>query len=160
MVQKNASFQLLLAAGLMLALPGLAASDEAMPDTQGGRYSFSKQGDDYIRLDSQTGAVALCSRKAAGLACETAPEDRALFESEIARLHNENAALKKEILSHGLPLPPGAVAESDRAASGASSYLRLPTDADIDRAANFAGRVWHRFIDAVDRAQKQILNKS
>jgi hypothetical protein len=33
------------------------------------------------------------------------PEDRAVLENEIARLRSENAALKKDILSRGLPLP-------------------------------------------------------
>ncbi|HEX4408047.1 MAG TPA: hypothetical protein VH206_04660 [Xanthobacteraceae bacterium] len=143
---------------MALALPCFAIADES-PDTQGGRFNFTKLGDGLVRLDSQTGAVALCSRKGTGLACEIAPEDRALFETEIARLRGENATLKKELLSHGLPLPSGAMAEADGAAPG-SSYLRMPTDADIDRAARFAGRVWHRFIEAVDRAQKQVLNKS
>jgi len=36
----------------------------------------------------------------------------------------------------------------------------LPSDADIDRMVALAGRVWHRFVDAVQRAQKQVLNKS
>src|SRR5271156_6671438 len=159
MILKSFSPRWLFAGALMIVLPGLAAADEALPDTQGGRYSFTKQADGqgagYWRLDSQTGAVALCSHKGAALACEVAPEDRALFENEIARLRNENAALKKELLSRGLPLPSGVAVEPDSTAPSVSSYLRLPSDADLDRAARFAGRVWHRFIDAVDRAQKQ-----
>jgi hypothetical protein len=141
------------------SVPPLAAQ-EAAPDTNNGRYSFSKQPDGFVRLDSQTGQVALCSRKAVGLACEAAPEDRALLENEIARLRGENAALKKDLLSRGLPLPPGAAPEPLAQDSGLPNNLRLPNDADIDRVVALAGRVWHRLMQAVERAQKQILNKS
>ena len=60
-----------------------------------------------MRLDTRTGEVSLCSQRTVGLACVASPEDRAVFENEIARLQAENAALKKDILAHGLPLPPG-----------------------------------------------------
>ena len=155
---------------LGLALP--AAAEDATPDTSGGRYSFSKpadgQGTSYVRLDMQTGEVSLCSRKAVGMACEAAPEDRAVLENEIGRLRSENAALKKDLLSRGLPLPPGAMpeplAQDGGRQNGIAPYglpnVRLPSDADIDRMVDLAGRVWRRLIDAVERAQKQIMNKS
>ena len=156
-----------LAAGLIafgLAVPAMA--EDAVPDSAGGRYSFSKAADGFIRLDTQTGEVSLCSRKAVGLACEAAPEDRAVLENEIARLERENAVLKKDLLSRGLPLPPGSMPLAQDGGSqneppqSVLPSLRLPSDADVDRVVDFAGRVWHRFIDAVARAQKQILNKS
>jgi len=142
---------------LCLAAPVHAA--DAPLDSQGGRYIFNKQADGFVRLDTQTGEVALCGQKAVGLACEAAPEDRALLENEIARLRGENAALKKDILSRGLPLPPGAIPEPPAAQNGQLT-VPLPSDADIDRVVALAGRVWHRFVDAVQRAQNQILNKS
>src|SRR4029077_21112702 len=89
-------------------LAGPVQADEAIPDTEGGRYVFSKKAGGFLRLDTQSGAVALCSEQPVGWACQAAPEDRGRFEDEIARLQNENAALKKIILAHGLSLPPGA----------------------------------------------------
>jgi hypothetical protein len=150
-----------IAAGLCLALP--VCADEATPDTAGGRYIFNKiagsQGGGYVRLDTQTGEVAQCSQREVGFACVAAPEDRAVLENEIARLRTENAALKKDLLSRGLPLPPGAMPEPSVAQNGEPS-VRLPNDADIDSMMAFVGRVWHRFVDALNRAQKQVLNKS
>ena len=117
-----------------------------------------------MRLDTQTGEVAQCSQRSVGWACQAAPEDRAVLENEIARLRSENAALKKDILARGLPLPPGAMPEPPSAQNGGPPNsvpnLRLPSDADIDRMMAFVGRVWHRFVDAIQRAQKQVLNKS
>jgi hypothetical protein len=149
------------AAVLCAAAPALA--DDATPDADGGRYVFAKEVDGFVRLDTQTGEVSLCSQKSVGWACEVAPEDRAVLESEIARLRSENAALKKNLLSRGLPLPAGIMpeplAQNGEPQNGISS-LHLPSDADIDRMITFMDRVWHRLVDAVERAQKQVLNKS
>ena len=38
--------------------------------------------------------------------------------------------------------------------------VHLPSDADLDRMMAFVGRVWHRFVNAINRAQKQVLNRS
>src|SRR5580700_8077575 len=93
-------------AAVCLSVPVFA--DDAMPDTNGGRYTLNKVTDGFVRLDTQTGEVALCSQRTVGWACQIAPEDSAAFESEIARLRGENATLKQALLSHGLPLPSGA----------------------------------------------------
>ena len=137
---------------------GPALADEPTPDTEGGRYVFSKQANGFLRLDTRSGAVSLCTEQPVGWACQTAPEDRALFENEIARLQSENAALKKAMLARGLPLPPGVAPDASTAQN--DSTLRLPSDADIDRAIAFVGHVWQRFMDAIARAQKQVFNKS
>jgi hypothetical protein len=139
-------------------------AEEAAPDSAGGRYIFSKLDEGYLRLDTQSGAVAQCRPHGVGWACEAAPEDRAVLENEIVRLRSENAALKKELLARGLPLPPGAMPESPTAQHGAPQAslpeLRLPNDADIDRMMAFVGRVWQRFVETVQRAEKQVFNKS
>jgi hypothetical protein len=145
-------------AAALLAAP--ATADEATPpDTAGGRYVFSKQADGFLRLDTQSGAVALCSQQPVGWACKAAPEDRTVLENEIARLQSENVALKQELLSRGLALPSGVAPESPGAQDSDSS-VRLPSDADIDRVMAFFGRVWQRLVQAVERAQKQVFNKS
>jgi hypothetical protein len=157
------------AAALLVSAAAIlpAAAETAPPDNAGGRYMFEKQdggqgsapGGAYVRLDTQTGEVALCSQRAIGWACEAAPEDRAVLESEIARLRAENGALKKELLSHNLPLPSGAAAEAP-AASSNQIVVPLPSNADIDRVVAMVGQVWHRFVEAVQQAQKQVFNKS
>jgi hypothetical protein len=153
-------------AALVLAAP--AHAEDATPDSAGGRYMFNKTADGVVRLDTKTGEVALCSQRTVGWACTAAPEDRSVLENEIARLRAENAALKKDILARGLPLPQGAMPEPPMAQNNTtqnntsqnSITVPLPSDADIDRMTAFANRMWHRFKDMVERAQQQIFNKS
>jgi hypothetical protein len=140
---------------LVLITPAFA--DDPTPDTEGGRYTFNKTADGFVRLDTRTGEVSLCGPRTVGWTCQAAPEDRAVLENEIARLRGENAALKQAILSRGLPLPPGAMPEPPAAPDG-DITLRLPDNADIDRAMAFVGRVWQRLVEAIARAQKQVLN--
>jgi hypothetical protein len=159
MIMFRKAFAIALAA-VCLSAPVFA--DDATPDTpdtNGGRYTLNKVTDGFVRLDTQTGEVALCSQRTVGWACLVAPEDRAAFESEIARLRGENAALKQALLSRGLPLPSGATPERSGAHDN-DITIRLPDNADIDRAVAYVGRLWNRFVDAVNRAQKQMLNKS
>jgi hypothetical protein len=144
-------------AAIVLVLPAFA--DDAAPDTEGGRYAFSKVVDGFVRLDTQTGEVSLCSPRSVGWACQAAPEDRAVLENEIARLRRDNAALKKDILSRGLSLPAGVMPEPPSATDD-DVTLRLPNNADLDRAMAFVDRMWRRLVEAIARAQKQVLNKS
>jgi hypothetical protein len=144
-------------AAMIVTSPALA--EDTTPGNGEARYSFSKVADGFLRLDTQTGEVSLCSRRTVGWACLAAPEDRAVLENEIARLRSENATLKKDILSRGLPLPPGTMPEPPVVQNG-DHALRLPSDADLNRVMTFVGRVWHRLVEAIVRAQNQILHKS
>jgi len=144
-------------AGVFLVLP--AAADEASPDDDHGRYVLNKVADGFLRLDTQTGDVSICAQRTVGWACQAAPDDRAVLENEIARLRSENGALKKEILANGLPLPAGAAADATGAGDNGVT-LRLPSNGEVDSAFAYVGRLWHRFVDALSRAQKQMLNKS
>ena len=141
-----------------LALTATACAEDAVPpDADEARYSFYKVDDGFIRLDLQSGQVALCGRQSVGWACLAVAEDRTALENEIARLRSENAALKKDILARGLPLPQGAMPEPPVAPNGAAPP---PRAADVDRVMAFVGRAWRRLVEAIEKAQKQVLNRS
>lgn len=151
------------AAFAVVCLSAPVLADDATLDSAGGRYTFNKTADGVVRLDTKTGEVTLCSQRTVGWACQAAPEDRAAFENEIARLRGENAALKQSLLSHGLPLPAGIMPEPSAGQgnnNGNDVTIRLPSDAEVDRAMAYVGHVWRNFVDAVQRAQKQFMNKS
>jgi len=143
--------------GCCLIAPAFA--DDAMPENDGGRYTFSKVADGFLRLDTQTGEVSICSQRTVGWACQAVPEDRAVLESEIARLRHENAALKKDMLARGLPLPAGTLPEPPVVRDG-DHALPPRLHSDLDRMMDLVDRMWHRLVEAITHAQKQMLNKS
>jgi len=162
MIPTNTITNTLAAAAVCIALTAPVFAEGEMPDSEHGRYSFSKVAEGLLRLDTQTGQVSVCSQRTVGWACQAVPDDRAVLENEIARLRTENATLKKEMLAHGLALP-GATAPENAGAHDSGGHdndvtIRLPDNADIDRMVAYAGQLWHRFVEAIARAQKQVLN--
>src|SRR3954454_14674839 len=100
--------RLIVVAGLALAAPAYAQNG---PDNEDGRYTFHRIEDGYLRFDGRSGQVSTCARKPTGWICQVVPDERNALESEIARLQGDNVALKRELLSHNLPLPSGTKAE-------------------------------------------------
>lgn len=143
--------------------PGAAAADD------GGRYSFHRIGDSFIRLDTQTGQVAKCGWAATGWSCQAAADERAALDSEIARLQRENAELKKSLLSHGVELPAGTVEASREPPPVPPANIpdttsdkspKGPSDADLNRAIAFMKHVWQRLVDLMVDLQRDIQRKS
>ena len=122
----------ILALTLLLAAPATATAQMMTPDSENGRYSSYPIADGVLRLDTRTGQMSRCSQNDVGWACTTIPDERVALEAEIARLQDQNAKLKKELLARGLP------------AEGPE--LKLPSDAEVDKIFSFLEKVWRRLI--------------
>ncbi len=143
------------------AMPQPPQAVPAQPPGEAARYSFQKMGDALVRLDSVTGQVAQCSQGTTGWTCATAPEERAALESEIARLQRENAGLKKTLLARGdlpegKPVPPGNVPDPSPGTAKPPADLKLPSDAEVDRALAFMKNVWKKLVDMMMDLQRDI----
>lgn len=158
---------LLAAAALLPTLP--AAAQDRPPDREGGRYSLNKVDEGYLRLDQQTGRLSLCTRRNIGWACYPVPDERTALEEEIARLQKDNAALKKQMLAQGMNLPgvkppadpspakpEAAKPEATKPESGADSSIKVPTDAELDKAMATVEKIWRRLVEMVQRLQKEL----
>jgi hypothetical protein len=117
-----------------------------------------------VRLDGRTGQVSVCGREASGWACRAVPDERTALEEAIARLQQQSATLKKELLSRGLPLPPGVKADppepkvSEKPAEKVDP--KLPTDAELDRVMGFIEKVWKRLVEMMVDFQRDMQRKS
>jgi hypothetical protein len=149
----------LLIAAVLAAAASAAQAQTATPDSENGRFTFNQVRDSLLRLDTRTGQVSTCSKRTAGWACEAVPDERTALETEIGRLQNENATLKKDMIARGLPLP-GGLRAGDPSASGRNQIeLKLPSDAEIDRMMTFMEKIWRRLIDMVQSMQKDVEKK-
>ena len=124
--------------GLLVAIPA-AAQDGA------GRYQLKEAGAGrFVRLDSQTGTVSLCSQQGEAWTCKAMADDRAELHEEIARLKDENRALTERLDTMVNKAPKTA--------------LELPSEADLDRIVALFEKYFERFlafIQKLDRAQDQ-----
>jgi hypothetical protein len=135
-----------------------AATESKPSENLEGRFTFSRMNDGYVRLDNRTGQVSFCGKRAVGWTCQVAPEDRGVLENEIARVQQENAALKKELLARGLPLPGSMKGEPPVARN--EQTFGLPSDANIDRMKVMVEKAWRRLVDMISALQKDVLKKS
>jgi hypothetical protein len=156
-------FVAMMIAGLCMALPVRAQGPAQTPETDDNpRYQFSRVEDGYLRLDLKSGQVSSCNRRTVGWSCLAVPDDRVALDGEIARLQGENAALKKVLLDHGLPLPGGIAATPPVAQGGGdtNSNIKLPSNADVDRVMAVVERVWRRLVEMIVSLQKDIMKKT
>lgn len=131
---------------------------QATPDNENGRFSFHRADDGFLRLDTRTGQVSICSRKPVGWACHPVPDERTALEGEIARLQIDNGLLKKELLSRNLPLP-GGIKNDAPVAKLPEPELKLPSDSDVDRVLNFMDKVWRRLAEKMSAIQRDYFGK-
>jgi hypothetical protein len=133
------------------------AAAEAMPaENAQARFTFSRVSDELVRLDNRTGQVSVCSKRSVGWTCQLAPEDRGALENEIARLQEENASLKEEMLAHGVP---GSTMGEPPPAPNEGTFS-LPNDPNIDRMKVMIEEAWRRLVDMISALQKDVLKKS
>lgn len=155
--------RLTILAAMALAAPALIAvaalAEPGTPEGEDARYQFTQVEDGYLRLDGRTGQVSLCNRRTVGWACLTVADDRAALEQEIARLQNENVAMKKLLLARGVPLPEGIRPEPPGAKNGGDA-LKSPGNTDIDRMLSTVERVWRRLLEMIGSVQKDTMNKT
>jgi hypothetical protein len=138
---------------LLPALPGAAIAQNGAPDSENGRFSFNRVEDGYLRLDQRTGEVSLCARRNIGWSCHPVPDERAALEEEIGRLQRDNAMLKKEMLARGMTPPGGSAAP---APAEKQPSVKVPSEAELDRAMAAMERIWKRLVDMVQRWQREM----
>ena len=126
----------LILATLCLTAWPLAAAEEA------GRFTMTPTDKGYLRLDTVTGAVSLCSDADGGWACKTVADDHAALQNEIDRLAEENAALQAELdaLKSGSP--------------AAGEAPRLPSEEEVDQAFGFMEKLMRRFKGMIEDFRK------
>jgi cell shape-determining protein MreC len=95
------------------------------------RYVLEKVEQGFLRLDSETGAMALCSAKAGVWECQPVKDQGLDHMAELARLKTENQQLKARL----------AELEKSRV------QLKLPTDQEVDRMMDVFSKMFDRFLD-------------
>ena len=81
----------------LLAVAGIApaCAEEADSGTgSAGRYQMTPAANGFLRLDTKTGAVSMCTISGSSAECRAAADDRAALMSEVDRLSQKNAELE------------------------------------------------------------------
>ena len=143
----------------------------------GGRFSFNRVDNGFLRLDNLNGQIAYCRPQTIGWSCEAVPENRASLEadvaslqqevtslgklkSEITHLQGEVESLTKELAALKEPPPPRPPADlSPPADKSGDVTIKLPTHEDLARARKFVEKTWHRLVEMITAIQKDVMQK-
>src|SRR5262245_55352508 len=144
--------------------------DDAAP-AGGGRFTFSRVDNGFLRLDTQNGQVSYCRAQTAGWSCQAVPENRSELETDVsrlradmndlkARLQDEIAALRREVAALKDPAPPRPSADLTPPDKGGDVVVRLPTHEDVARARALIETTWQRVVEMISTVQKDLMRKS
>jgi hypothetical protein len=139
------------------ALPQSAQAPSGQQENEDSRFTFFHVDGGYLRLDGRSGRVSMCARREVGWLCQSVPEERAAFEAEIARLQGDNAALKKVVLAHDLPLPAGVWPD---APPDAGPRPPAATDHQANQIMSVIEDVWRRLVALIVSVQRDLLERS
>jgi len=124
----------ILAAGA--ASPGVAQDKPA--DSRDGRYTMTPAPNGFLRLDTRTGVVSLCTLRDGNVTCASSADERGALETEIARLSKENAELRERLAQ--------VTQRGGQAQEQSSGRGRLPDSQEMDRALGFAETFMRRMM--------------
>lgn len=130
----------IMAGALVAALAGTAIAAPPGGEEKPGRFTMQPAEGGFLRLDTATGDVSLCARAGTTFECKPVKDDRDL-QAEVARLADENKALKAEIkrLEETLGL--------DGSPATPKPKLELPSEEDVDKALSYLERMFKKFRD-------------
>lgn len=131
----------------MATLVVMAAATQAAGEAA-GRYTMSPaDGGGFVRLDTQTGQMALCNRKDSQWACQDMAEPGRGLSDEIERLRGENKQLRSEIRKMEDIMLGDKGRSGDQRAERPGGKLELPSEQDIDNAMSYVQRMLRKFKD-------------
>ena len=134
--------------GLLLAVSGTVFAAEG----RSGRYTMAPADDGFVRLDTETGAMSLCTRKNGQWSCAAMPESQDDMRRALERLEAENKVLKEDLrrADEALGLgDPGKQAEGPL--TGPRGELKLPSEQDLDKAFDYFERMIKKFRDRMQQ---------
>jgi len=113
-------------------------------DETSGRFAMHKTDDGMLRLDTQTGAVSLCTLRDATWSCSRVADDSAGTDTTIVELRAENRKLKDEVerLKADLDTRQDALLDAPRRS--------IPSDRELDQAFGFVEGILKRFKKLVE----------
>jgi hypothetical protein len=128
-------------AGMVLGSATLAAQERQ------GRFVMSPSENGFVRLDTETGAMSLCSRRDSRWTCEPMEDEARALREENARLKAENERLKAQAQQ---PIP-----GPERRAERPGRKLELPSEEDVDKAFDYVERLFRKFRDRLKEFEQE-----
>lgn len=107
------------------------------------RFTLEKTENGFIRMDTRTGEMSICSEKAGQLVCRLAADERRAFEETLSDLSDRVAALEQRLELEAPGSLPG------------NSQDAIPDEAELDRALDAMNKMMRGFFGMVEDLRKE-----
>ena len=143
---------------VLIAGPGVSA----LAQESSGRYQMEKMGDRFVRLDTQTGEMSVCSKENGSFSCSEVSVSPPADSREVDRLREENDRLRDRLARADRGDQSGS---SDDPAAGNDSFdgfpspddpdskkptFKLPSEKDVDQAIEYLEGMIRKFREKFD----------
>jgi hypothetical protein len=136
-------------AALCLGSAMTATAVAETPDDGRGRFAMSPVEGGFLRLDKETGAVAMCARKDGAWTCEPIA-DKAPTTTGKSQLEAENQVLRDRVKSLEESLETGKPQANGEPVPSA----KLPTEEEVDKAFDYVERIFKKFRERVQKYEQ------
>lgn len=132
-------FAILSAPALALLMSGQAIAQEPIAN----RFTMEKTENGFVRMDTLTGEMSICSEKSGQLVCRLSADERRAFEETLSDLSARVAALEQRL---DTVAPPSGTED-------------IPDEAELDRALGAMEKMMRRFFGMVEELQRDFDDK-
>jgi hypothetical protein len=132
--------------GALVAVAGPKAEES------GARYSMTPTANGVVRLDTQTGAMSLCTGTTGQWSCQDMNDSQHTLTAEIDRLRAENKSLRDQLdqTDHALGLN-----DNGPDAPKPPAKFTLPTEQDVDKAFDYLESMAKKIHERLDKLHEQ-----
>ena len=110
-----------------------------------GRYTLAPAGEAFLRLDSATGAMSVCSQKPSGWSCASVADDVRALQQEVDRLTHQTEELRQKLAEADAPAKAPDTTPRLQPANPSSSVPEVA----FDQMADLVAKMLRRFEDMV-----------
>lgn len=135
-------FAILPASALALILSAQAFAQEAQ-EQPATRFTLEKTETGFVRMDTLTGEMSICTEKSGQLVCRLAADERRAFRETLTELSARVTDLERRL---------------DRL-EPAGSNRGIPDEAELDKAIGAMEKMMRRFLGMVEDLQKDFGDK-
>src|SRR5262249_17409983 len=138
-------------AASLIALAAMAMTAQAAGETD-HRYSMTPTDGGVVRLDTQTGAMALCKKTDDRWACEDMNDSQRAMRDELDKLKAENKSPKDQVEHLEATLGLG---ENDSTEPRPTHQFTLPSEQDVDKAFDYLEAMLKKFHDRMEKLKQE-----